>query len=276
MLASQFPEVMTTRLSDNVGFGRAVNHGVGLADGEIVVVINDDVTCGPEAVRALSSAFDAPEVGMAGGVLIQAGSDLVDSAGLLCDSSLGSVDWGRGEHVAAFQACVEQGGAVPAGPTGGFAAYRRNAFEQVGGFDPAFFAYYEDLDLALRLRARGWGFEPVPGACAIHLGSATSGWRSIQKAAMVGRSRGLMVRKYGVLSRPRAWPILAIEFAAGLVLCIELRTLSPLGSRAAGFAGGARTAPYPKNPAVISVGVSEVIRARISRRYQAAAAPEAR
>ena len=44
-------------------------------------------------------------------------------------------------------------GAAPLGPTGGAALFSRAAFDAVGGFDERIFLYYEDLDLALRLRA---------------------------------------------------------------------------------------------------------------------------
>ena len=41
------------------------------------------------------------------------------------------------------------------GPSGGAAAYRRRAWDEVGGIDHHFYLYVEDLDLALRLRAAG-------------------------------------------------------------------------------------------------------------------------
>jgi len=55
------------------------------------------------------------------------------------------------------------------------ALYRKAAFEAAGGFDESFFAYLEDVDLGLRLRAagrRGWY---APAAVVFHRGGATSG-----------------------------------------------------------------------------------------------------
>ena len=55
-----------------------------------------------------------------------------------------------------------------AGPAGTAAAYRRAAWEQVGGLDESIFAYMEDFDLALRLRSAGWGSlvaHRTPSAC---------------------------------------------------------------------------------------------------------------
>jgi GT2 family glycosyltransferase len=45
---------------------------------------------------------------------------------------------------------------------------RRSAFDQVGGFDPAFFLYWEDADLCRRLRHAGWRTRYMPGARVEH------------------------------------------------------------------------------------------------------------
>jgi hypothetical protein len=61
------------------------------------------------------------------------------------------------------------------GPCAGAALYRREMLDAVGFFDPAFFAYYEDLDLAWRGRLAGWKCVTSPRAVVFHLHSATSG-----------------------------------------------------------------------------------------------------
>lgn len=57
-------------------------------------------------------------------------------------------------------------------------AYPRLAFEQMGGFDEAFFAYMEDVDLDLRLRLVGYPCLYLPGAVVRHVGSGSTGTRS--------------------------------------------------------------------------------------------------
>jgi GT2 family glycosyltransferase len=59
-------------------------------------------------------------------------------------------------------------------PCAAAALVRRDAFEEVGGFDVAFFCYAEDIDLAFRLRLRGHRCVYVPGARVLHVGSGTT------------------------------------------------------------------------------------------------------
>ena len=52
---------------------------------------------------------------------------------------------------------------------------RRDAFEQVGGFDESFFMYGEDADLCARLRGAGWEVELYPSARFVHVGGGSTG-----------------------------------------------------------------------------------------------------
>ena len=60
-------------------------------------------------------------------------------------------------------------------PTGGAVAYRRTAWEEVGGFDEQLFMYLEDVDLAWRLRLLGWEARFAPRARVYHHLSASGG-----------------------------------------------------------------------------------------------------
>ena len=59
-------------------------------------------------------------------------------------------------------------------PCAAAALYRRDAFEAAGGFDATFFCYYEDVDLAFRLRLAGGRCVQVRDAVVRHLGSGSS------------------------------------------------------------------------------------------------------
>ncbi|MEA2429460.1 MAG: hypothetical protein QOF37_3088 [Thermoleophilaceae bacterium] len=269
-VAQRFPGVRVLPLGRNAGFAGAVNRG--LAHGitgstEIAVVLNDDVVVSPESLDTLVKALmEDRAAGSAAGVLLERDSPRIDTAGIRCDAGLASRDVGKGLSLAQLDAC-----APPLGPSGGLAAYRLSALRQVGGFDERFFAYYEDLDLALRLQAAGWTCRLVPGAIGRHTGSATLGWRSLEKAVIVGRSRGRIARKYGVHRRPRAWPSLLMEVAAGAALSVELRSTAPLRVRAAGFRDASAEHPYPAG-LVEHGGARDAVVSRLARRYGRSAA----
>jgi GT2 family glycosyltransferase len=63
-------------------------------------------------------------------------------------------------------------------PCAAAALYRREAFEEVGGFDEQYFCYFEDVDLGFRLRLRGYRCLYVHAAVVRHVSSASSGYRS--------------------------------------------------------------------------------------------------
>jgi hypothetical protein len=72
------------------------------------------------------------------------------------------------------RARLPEAGAELPFPSGGNMLVRRDAFEQVGGFDREYFAYLEDVDLGWRLWSAGWRVIHAPGARTRHRGSATS------------------------------------------------------------------------------------------------------
>ena len=269
-VAARFPEVRVLSLGRNHGFAGAVNRGLahGISDRtEMAVVLNDDVVVSAQALDALVQALvDDRVAGSAAGVLLEWDSPRVDTAGIRCDAGLASRDVGKGLALTDLDAC-----APPLGPSGGLAAYRLSALTHVGGFDERFFAYYEDLDLGLRLQAAGWTCSLVTNAIGRHAGSATLGWRSLENAVIVGRSRGRIARKYGAHRQLRAWPSLIMELAAGAVLSVELRSGAPLRARAAGFLAASAEHPYPAE-LVERGGARTAVVSRLARRYGRSAA----
>ena len=67
------------------------------------------------------------------------------------DRTLLVFDYLNGEPVA----CLDDGVPDPIGPSGAAAAFDRTAFLSAGGFDENLFAYWEDVDLVLRMRLEG-------------------------------------------------------------------------------------------------------------------------
>jgi N-acetylglucosaminyl-diphospho-decaprenol L-rhamnosyltransferase len=255
MVRGEFSAVRLVSLDANVGFGRAVNAGAAAGSGEAIVLVNNDVIVEPGFVEAITAPLRDPAVGMVAGLTTIPGSGLVDGFGIELDRALAAYNRGRHGPV---------GG--PAGrlamPSGGAAAYRRAAFERAGGFDDAFFAYGEDVDLGLRLRAAGWAAAEAPAARGEHLGGATAGVDSPLQRELAGFARGFLLRRFRVFRSRGAARALLID---GLVVAwglVRHRTLLPLRGRMRGWraAGRAGTRPLPDGAIDERIGLRESLR----------------
>jgi N-acetylglucosaminyl-diphospho-decaprenol L-rhamnosyltransferase len=251
----QFPAVTLVQLAENVGFGRAVNAGVAAGDGDAVVLVNNDVIVEPGFVAAITAPLDDPTVGMVSGRTTIPGTGEIDGFGIELDRALGAYNRGRlGAPVGRL-----------AMPSGGAAAYRREAFEAVGGFDPTLFAYGEDVDLGLRLLAAGWRAAAAPEALGVHLGGATAGVDSPWQRELAGFARGFLLRRWGVFASaaaPRALLMEALVVGWGLA---RHRTIVPLTARVRGWrAAGRGRHALPAGIADPAISLREALR-RLAR-----------
>jgi N-acetylglucosaminyl-diphospho-decaprenol L-rhamnosyltransferase len=237
-----FPGVRLIELGDNLGFPRASNRGVQAGSGEIVVLLNNDVDCRPDFLEGLVEPFEDPQVGSVAALLLRPGEQTIDSFGVTADATLAGYPRLRDRPFRDAQTTDP----ILVGPLGGAGAYRRRAWEDVGGLDDGVFIYGEDVELALRLRAAGWATAGVADAVGVHMGSATMGPRSPWQRYQGGFARGYFLRRYGVL-RSRAGPrALATEalVVVGDALVFS-RDLAALRGRIAGWRA-ARS--LPRNP----------------------------
>jgi GT2 family glycosyltransferase len=260
---ADFPEVTVLELGENLGYGPALNRAVAAHPAEAIALLKSDVECEPGFCAALLDGL-TPGVEMVAGVLLQEHEPgLIDSAGVVADHTLMGFDYLHGEPVAALD-----GASDPLGPTGGAALYRREAWEAVGGFDERIFLYYEDLDLALRIAARGGRCRLAPGARALHAYSAGLGAASAAKYARTGWSRGYMLRRYGVMRDPAlALRALACEAAIGAGQLLRDRTAAGIASRLRGFRAGAGLPHREVGAApLLEIGAGEALALRRRRR----------
>jgi GT2 family glycosyltransferase len=227
----ELPGVRMVELGENLGFGRAINRAVAEVPGDPVIFLNNDAVPEPRFVEALLDGLGEGVDSVAGVLLKERAPELIDSAGVVADRTLMGFDYLHGEP-----AETAQGAEDPLGPTGGAALYRRTALEAVGGFDERIFLYYEDLDLALRLAARGSRCRLAPEARALHAYSASLGAASTAKYAWTGWSRGYMLRRYGVMRNPqRALRALVCESALCAGQMLKDRTAAGLRGRLRGW-----------------------------------------
>ncbi len=258
------PEVEILALGRNLGFGRALNLACRTVEGDPLVFLNNDVECRPGFVGNLVAALDPGAAMVAGALLQEDRPALIDSAGVMVESdTLMAFDHLHGEGVEALPSAPD-----PLGPCGGAALFRRDAFEELGGFDERIFVYYEDVDLALRMRVAGHSCRLAPGARALHRQSATLGRRSARKYAMTGWSRGYLMRRYGVMRSPGSGT--RALFCEGAICAAQIardRTFSGVRGRLRGWrdARGLPVEPTPED-GLLSLGVRERLRLRAQRR----------
>jgi len=245
-LLAEWPDTHLECLEENHGFAEACNLGVAAGSAEIVVLLNNDVDCRPDFLeRLVAPLAQDPQVGAVAALMLQPGEQLIDSAGLAADVTLGSFPRLQGLEIG--RARSER--PVLAGPAGTAAAYRRSAWEQAGGLDERIFAYMEDFDLALRLRSAGWTSVLAADAVGVHLGSATHRHRSAWQRSHGGFGRGYMLRRYGLLrgrTAPRALATEAVVVVGDLLIS---RDLAALRGRLAGWRAGRRAPRLSAPPA---------------------------
>jgi N-acetylglucosaminyl-diphospho-decaprenol L-rhamnosyltransferase len=231
----RFPDVDLLTLQENIGFGNAVRRLAALGNGDAIVLVNDDMDVEPQFLERIVDPLRDERVGMVAGLTLQpiAHAPVVDGFGIEVDPTL--LAFNRLRH----RSPSDPPGRL-LGPSGGAAAYRRTAWEQAGGFDPSFFVYAEDLDLALRLRIAGWRAEAAPEARGVHLGGATTGMDSAFQRRHSGFGRGFVLRRYGVLRGRHAPRALFTELVTVVYGAAVSRSLLPLTARIHGWRAAGR------------------------------------
>lgn len=189
----------------NLGYAAGMNLGIerAIADGAShVALLNDDVTVPAGWIDGLLAEWSTGTGRHLGAVqpllVFPTDPPTVNSLGVELGRDGAGVDIGRGEplpvppdpRAAAHDIAVFTGGAVLLS-----AAF----LADVGGFDPRFFLYYEDVDLALRGAERGWRYRCVPAVQVTHVGSAST--TAVPELAAFWRERN----RLWVLIRHRPW-----------------------------------------------------------------------
>ncbi len=189
----------------NLGYAAGMNLGVerAIAGGAThVALLNDDVTVPRGWIDGLLAEWSTEPAARIGAVqpmlVFPTDPPTVNSLGVALGGDGAGIDIGRGEPVpvppdpraAAHDIAVFTGGAVMLS-----AAF----LADIGGFDPRFFLYYEDVDLALRGAERGWRYRCVPAVQVVHVGSAST--TAVPEIAAFSRERN----RLWVLIRHRPW-----------------------------------------------------------------------
>ena len=161
------------RNSHNLGFIGNVNAAAAHALGHWLIILNNDTVVREGALDALLDTFDTHQnVGLSGAKLLNMNGSVQEAGGIVWrDGS--ACNWGRGQdrqdprfnYVRDADYC-----------SGAALAIKRDLFMQLGGFDTHYApAYYEDTDLAFRVRANGLRVLYQPAAEIFHREGASHG-----------------------------------------------------------------------------------------------------
>ena len=168
-----FPLVLIEN-NENLGFAPAVNQGIKKAKNDLIFSINNDTEVKKGSIKALIDLITSADdiFSVQAKMLQYDNKELVDDVG----DEYNLLAWTKkiGEnHLSSeymeirdiFSSCA------------GAAMYKKSILDEIGLFDDNFFAYMEDVDLAIRSKINGYRNLLCPDAVVYHIGSATSGSR---------------------------------------------------------------------------------------------------
>lgn len=251
------PDVRVLELA-NAGFARGANAGVRCTTAEVVVVANPDVVLEPGCVEHLArTIIDDSGLGAAGPMVrYPSGAPQASARALPSPSTaIGHAAFARLVPSNRWTRRYRQQDADPSVArdadwlSGCVLALRRAAFDEVGGFDPGYDLFVEDVDLGVRLRDAGWRLRYEPLAGAIHHVGASTRTRPI--SASIAHARGIdrFVRRH----LDTAWlrilrPMLRVGLALWVVARVVSRARSDGSYSATGEPTGSPSGSTPGTP----------------------------
>lgn len=215
-------------LNKNTGFTGAVNAGIKQAKGDYIILLNDDTIVDPNWLNELIKTQQQTDADMVASKIYLADKKTLDSQGfgfawrgkapaldkdLSCSLSEQKDYWLNNPDLLPNTKLQE-----PFGPDAAAALYTRKLFDKVGLFDNDFFAYLEDVDLALRARKAGMHCVLADKAIVYHYKHATSSKKQGFKAQQDLKNWWkIVLRRYNF----SVW-----KRFAGLILIERLKNLS--------------------------------------------------
>jgi N-acetylglucosaminyl-diphospho-decaprenol L-rhamnosyltransferase len=228
------PDVTVLAL-DNVGYGQGANAGVAQTTAPYVAVANADTRLAPRSLDVLAAALDrARDVGAAGPQVRypdgrrQASARTFPTLAQAAGHALLGLWWPRNRWTRAYrQTDVDPDLARDVDWLSGCALMlRRAAFDEVGGFDPGYWMYVEDVDLGYRLRQAGWRVRFEPDARVVHTVGASAGGKRAQMVIAHAKSLDRFYgRAYARGAGRLLHPLVRVGLAAWVILVLAWNRL---------------------------------------------------
>jgi GT2 family glycosyltransferase len=198
--------VVVVTPGENLGFSGGCNAGAAAATGDYLALLNGDLVVEPNTLARLVEVLDQPDVGLAAGaVRLAEDPTLLNSSGNKIHV-LG-ISWVGGFREKETRTAPTE----TAGAMGACVVTTRAHWDRLGGFDPMYFAYFEDADLSLRTWRVGLKVLNVPDAVAVHRYEFS---RNAFKYYLVERNRLMLVATL--------WGARALWLLSPVLLALEL------------------------------------------------------
>jgi N-acetylglucosaminyl-diphospho-decaprenol L-rhamnosyltransferase len=228
IIEKKYPWVTLVRKTRNVGFGKGCNSGFKYVKTPYLMFLNPDAVIDIQSLRTLINFMDQyPRAGMCGPAIKEPSGEMPSIGSLptpwnIIFTPLFARWTSRGRRYV----FPGEAPAITEWICGACMFLRKDMFENIGGFDPRFFLYFEETDLCLRIQQSGWEIWTVGEAICEHVNAASA---KETKAHMIGdtipehffRSRFYYIIKHFGLF----WAILA---EIGEIVFISLKAVFDL------------------------------------------------
>ena len=196
----RFPSVIMVHNRKNLWFAPGMNVAMRFAlehGAEFVALLNNDTIVDKDWLREMVKVItSSTEIGaVASRLMYYTNRKIINGIGDTVSTLADCADRYQGEL---FTEAHRKSEEVPAF-CGGACLLRAEALREVGLFDPYFYAYCEDVDLAFRMGGAGWRIVTAPDSFVLHKHSAWWGYASPGQRYMTLRNKMLLMIKY--------WPL---------------------------------------------------------------------
>lgn len=169
----------------NAGVSASWNKLVRHQDSDVAVLINDDIEVVDDWLDVLTfSVWENKHAGMVG---------LNSYVGVVKQDVIGRLPL----RIDYQEANLLDGGGSLLASAGSIFAFRREVFDEAGGFDERYKVYYEECDFGVTLRRLGYSHYMASYPIVFHMGGATMSQPSMDAQRHLARSRVLFAEKWG-------------------------------------------------------------------------------
>lgn len=217
MVETEFPNVKSVKLKENIGLAGANNKGISVAQGDIIVfdLNNDEVVDRYWLDHLVKVLMSSRDIGITCGKRYQAGKNFVRKQIILSAGSKMNFVTAECVAIGYGKKDSEEFNIQKETDFATLLAVKREVFEKIGVCDPVYRNYYEDSDFSIRAKKAGYKIVYVPTALSWHIGSSTFGKYSLRRYYLLRRNQiRFIIKNFSFLS-----------MILGLMYCFFVKTI---------------------------------------------------